>query len=52
MAEGLAAEGLALSYGRSRIVQGLDLCLPQGRFTPILGANGSCREGGGNWRSA
>lgn len=40
MAEGLAAEGIALSYGRNRIVEGLDLRIPPGRFTAILGANG------------
>lgn len=41
MIEGLVAEGIALSYGRSRIVEGLHLRIPPGRFTAFLGANGS-----------
>lgn len=40
MAEGLVAAGVALSYGRNRIVEGLDLRIPPGRFTALLGANG------------
>lgn len=35
------AEGLALSYGRARIVENLDLRIPPHRFTAILGTNGS-----------
>lgn len=40
MADGIVAQGVALSYGRNRIVEDLDLHIPPGRFTAILGANG------------
>ncbi len=36
----LAAEGLTLSYGDRTIVEGLDLVIPPGRITAIVGANG------------
>lgn len=41
MVEGLSAEDVALAHGRARIVEHLDLRIPPGRFTAILGANGS-----------
>ena len=36
----LSAEGLTLSYGDRTIVEGLDLVIPPGRITAIVGANG------------
>ncbi|QKJ19587.1 ABC transporter ATP-binding protein [Microbacterium hominis] len=36
----LAAEALTLSYGERTIVDGLDLHVPPGRITAIIGANG------------
>ncbi|MDR7111716.1 iron complex transport system ATP-binding protein [Microbacterium trichothecenolyticum] len=36
----LSAEGLTLSYGDRTIVEGLDLVIPTGRITAIVGANG------------
>jgi iron complex transport system ATP-binding protein len=36
----LAAEGLTLAYGERTIVEGLDLVVPPGRITAIVGANG------------
>lgn len=36
----LAAEALTLSYGDRTIVEGLDLVIPPGRITAIVGANG------------
>ena len=36
----LATEGLTLSYGDRMIVQGLDLVIPPGRITAIVGPNG------------
>jgi iron complex transport system ATP-binding protein len=36
----LAAEGLTLAYGDRTIVEGLDLVIPPGRITAIVGANG------------
>ncbi|MFZ8757553.1 ABC transporter ATP-binding protein [Microbacterium sp. HMH0099] len=36
----LTAEGLTLAYGDRTIVDGLDLVLPPGRITAIVGANG------------
>ncbi len=41
MGEGLVAENVTLAHGRVRIVEHLDLRVPPGRFTAILGANGS-----------
>ena len=35
----LGAQGLALGYGDRRIVEGLDIAIPPGRFTVIVGAN-------------
>lgn len=40
MTEGLVAEGVAIGYGRGRVVEGLDLCIPPGRFTALIGPNG------------
>jgi ABC-type cobalamin/Fe3+-siderophores transport system ATPase subunit len=37
----LAARGIALGYGDGRIIDGLDLAVPDGSFTVIVGANGS-----------
>ena len=36
----LSAESLTLSYGDRTIVEGLDLTIPPGRITAIVGANG------------
>jgi iron complex transport system ATP-binding protein len=36
----LAAEGLTLAYGDRTIVEGLDVVIPPGRITAIVGANG------------
>ena len=36
----LATEGLTLSYGDRTIVEGLDLVIPPGRITAIVGPNG------------
>lgn len=36
----LSARGLTLSYGDRTIVEGLDLVIPPGRITAIVGANG------------
>ncbi len=36
----LTTEGLTLSYGDRTIVEGLDLVIPPGRITAIVGANG------------
>lgn len=36
----LAAESLTLAYGDRTIVEGLDLVIPPGRITAIVGANG------------
>ncbi|TQK19427.1 iron complex transport system ATP-binding protein [Microbacterium sp. SLBN-154] len=36
----LAAEGLTLSFGERTIVSGLDLVVPPGQVTAIIGANG------------
>lgn len=38
---GLAAEGVAIAYGRSLIVEGLDLAIAPGTFTALVGPNGS-----------
>lgn len=37
---GLAAESLSLGYGARTIVEGLDLAVPAGGFTVIIGPNG------------
>lgn len=37
----LAAHDLVLAYGRENVVRGLDLELPPGKVTAIVGANGS-----------
>lgn len=37
----LSAQGLRLGYGDSDIVTGLDLAVPQGKLTVIIGANAS-----------
>jgi iron complex transport system ATP-binding protein len=37
----LRAEGLRLAYGGRDVVHGLDLVVPSGRITAIVGANGS-----------
>jgi len=39
--QGLAAEGVAIAYGRSLIVEGLDLAIAPGAFTALVGPNGS-----------
>src|SRR3546814_2304638 len=36
----LAAEGVTLAYGDRVIAEGLDLVVPPGRITAIVGANG------------
>lgn len=38
---GLAAKGVSVSYGRSIVVEGLDLAIPSGAFTALIGPNGS-----------
>lgn len=38
---GLAAQDLSLAYGGRRIVEGLELRIPPGRFTVLAGPNGS-----------
>lgn len=40
VARRLAAEGLTLAYGDRTIVSALDLVVPSGRITAIIGANG------------
>ncbi|MGU3495308.1 ABC transporter ATP-binding protein [Xanthobacteraceae bacterium A53D] len=37
----LAARTISIAYGRSVIVDGLDLTIPTGRFTALIGPNGS-----------
>ncbi len=37
----LAAAGIGISYGRSSIVEGLDLAVAPGAFTALVGPNGS-----------
>lgn len=37
----LEASGLSLSYGPLRVVESLDLSVPRGRITALVGANGS-----------
>lgn len=39
--KGLAAKGVSISYGRSVVVDGLDLAIPSGAFTALVGPNGS-----------
>jgi iron complex transport system ATP-binding protein len=39
-AHSLIAEGLTLAYGDSPVVEGLDLAVPPGRITAIVGPNG------------
>lgn len=39
--QGLAARGVAIAYGRSLIVEGLDLAIAPGAFTALIGPNGS-----------
>src|SRR5699024_9654432 len=36
----LAATGLTVGYGETPVLQDLDFCVPQGRFTAIIGPNG------------
>ncbi|HYJ50483.1 MAG TPA: ATP-binding cassette domain-containing protein, partial [Microbacterium sp.] len=36
----LSAESLTLAYGDRTIVEGMDLQIPPGRITAIVGANG------------
>lgn len=36
----LKAQDLRLSYGRTPVIQGLDLTLPNGQVTAIVGPNG------------
>ncbi|BCH30736.1 iron-enterobactin transporter ATP-binding protein [Mesorhizobium sp. L-8-10] len=38
---GLAAKGVAIAYGRSMVVEGLDLAIAPGAFTALIGPNGS-----------
>ncbi|MEO9340307.1 ABC transporter ATP-binding protein [Mesorhizobium sp. SB112] len=40
-AKGLAAKGVSVAYGRSVVVEGLDLTIPAGVFTALIGPNGS-----------
>lgn len=40
-AKGLAAKGVSVAYGRSVVVEGLDLTIPPGVFTALIGPNGS-----------
>ncbi|MEO3977758.1 ABC transporter ATP-binding protein [Streptomyces sp. CAU 1734] len=37
--QGLAAEGLTLAHGGRRVVDGLDVVIPPGRVTAVVGAN-------------
>src|ERR1700754_1468619 len=37
----LAADGVAIGYGRATIVTGLHLAIPRGVFTVLVGPNGS-----------
>ena len=37
----LEASKLDLAYGNNRVIDGLDLALPVGKITAIIGANGS-----------
>ena len=37
----LAAEGLTLAYGERAVISDLDLAVPPGRITAIVGANAS-----------
>lgn len=37
----LAAEGVSVAYGRTVVVDGLDLAIPCGAFTALIGPNGS-----------
>lgn len=37
----LSAAGVSIGYGRTTIVEGLDLTIPHGRFTALVGPNGS-----------
>lgn len=37
----LSLQGVTVGYGRSPVLQGLDLSVRRGRFTGLLGANGS-----------
>lgn len=38
--DALTAQGLGLSYGRTPVIEGLDLSLPAGQVTAIVGPNG------------
>lgn len=38
---GLAAKGVAIAYGRSVVVEDLDLAIAPGAFTALIGSNGS-----------
>lgn len=38
---GLQVRGLAVSYGRTTVVKGIDLDVPQGRVVTLIGANGA-----------
>ncbi|MFC9917713.1 ABC transporter ATP-binding protein [Agromyces binzhouensis] len=38
-AEGLVAEGISLGYDGRRVIEGLDLAIPSGRITAIVGPN-------------
>jgi iron complex transport system ATP-binding protein len=40
-AHSLSAQGLSLGYGEREIVSGLDIAVPPGKFTVIIGANAS-----------
>ncbi len=41
MSDALQAEGLHTYYGKSHILQGVDLDVPEGRITTLLGRNGA-----------
>lgn len=38
---GLTSKDVTVAYGRSIVVEGLDLAIPLGRFTALIGPNGS-----------
>lgn len=37
----IASDGIDIAYGERRIIEGLDLAIPQRRFTALIGPNGS-----------
>ncbi len=43
MPAGIQINGLEVSFGRKRVIKGVDLCIPVGEITALIGPSGVVR---------